>query len=181
MFIQTEITPNPNSLKFLPGKIVSNGGSFEITKKDDVKNELIRNLMSVNGVEGIFLSKDFISINKYDDVSWDEIKHIVISLINDFYSSGKEFVIDKSLKEDNENLQEIEKKIVKILNEKIRPAVTRDGGDIKFKEFVDGIVKVQLQGSCSGCPSSTMTLKQGVQNLLCHYIPEVKKVEAISE
>ena len=129
----------------------------------------------------IFLSKDFISINKYDDVSWDEIKHIVISLINDFYSSGKEFVIDKSLKEENENLQEIEKKIVKILNEKIRPAVAKDGGDIKFKEFVDGIVKVQLQGSCSGCPSSTMTLKQGVQNLLCHYIPEVKKVEAISE
>ena len=181
MFVQTQITPNPNSLKFLPGKIVSNYGSFEITKKDDTNNELVRNLLSINGVEGIFLSKDFISINKYDDVSWDEIKHIVISLINDFYSSGKEFVIDKSLKEDNENLQEIEKKIVKILNEKIRPAVAKDGGDIKFKEFVDGIVKVQLQGSCSGCPSSTMTLKQGVQNLLCHYIPEVKKVEAISE
>ena len=181
MFVQTQITPNPNSLKFLPGKIVSNYGSFEITKKDDTNNELIRNLLSVNGVEGIFLSKDFISINKYDDVSWDEIKHIVISLINDFYSSGKECVIDKSLKEENENLQEIEKKIVKILNEKIRPAVAKDGGDIKFKEFIDGIVKVQLQGSCSGCPSSTMTLKQGVQNLLCHYIPEVKKVEAISE
>jgi hypothetical protein len=96
MFVQTEITPNPNSLKFLPGKIVSNSGSFEITKKDEVKNELIRNLMSINGVEGIFLSKDFISINKYDDTSWDEIKHIVISLINDFYSAGKEFVIDKS-------------------------------------------------------------------------------------
>jgi Fe-S cluster biogenesis protein NfuA len=181
MFVQTQITPNPNSLKFLPGKIVSNYGSFEITKKDDTNNELVRNLLSVNGVEGIFLSKDFISINKYDDVSWDEIKHIVISLINDFYSSGKECVIDKSLKEENENLQEIEKKIVKILNEKIRPAVAKDGGDIKFKEFADGIVKVQLQGSCSGCPSSTMTLKQGVQNLLCHYIPEVKKVEAISE
>ena len=181
MFVQTQITPNPNSLKFLPGKIVSNYGSFEITKKDDTNNELVRNLLSVNGVEGIFLSKDFISINKYDDASWDEIKHIVISLINDFYSSGKECVIDKSLKEENENLQEIEKKIVKILNEKIRPAVAKDGGDIKFKEFADGIVKVQLQGSCSGCPSSTMTLKQGVQNLLCHYIPEVNKVEAINE
>ena len=179
MFVQTQITPNPNSLKFLPGKIVSNYGSFEITKKDDTNNELVRNLLSVNGVEGIFLSKDFISINKYDDVSWDEIKHIVISLINDFYSSGKECVIDKNLIEENENLKEIEKKIVKILNEKIRPAVAKDGGDIKYKEFVDGIVKVQLQGSCSGCPSSTMTLKQGVQNLLCHYIPEVKQVEAI--
>tara|TARA_Y100001935_G_scaffold206463_1_gene175602 strand:+ start:32 stop:571 length:540 start_codon:yes stop_codon:yes gene_type:complete len=179
MFVQTEVTPNPNSLKFLPGKPVSNGGSFEITKKDDVKNELIRNLMSVNGVEGIFLSKDFISINKYDEVSWDEIKHIVISLINDFYSSGKEFVIDKSPFEDDVNLGEIEKKIVKILDQKIRPAVAKDGGDIKFKEFKNGIVMVQLQGSCSGCPSSTMTLKQGVQNLLCHYIPEVKEVVAI--
>jgi len=179
MFVQTETTPNPNSLKFLPGKTVSNGGSFEINNKDDVKNELIRNLMSINGVEGIFLSKDFISINKYDDTSWDEIKHIAISLINDFYSSGKEFVIDKSPFESDQNLGEIEKKIVQILDQKIRPAVAKDGGDIKFKEFKDGVVMVQLQGSCSGCPSSTMTLKQGVQNLLCHYLPEVKEVVAV--
>ena len=179
MFVQTEVTPNPNSLKFLPGKIVSNHGSFEITKKDETNNELIRNLLSVNGVEGIFLGKDFISINKYDDVSWEEIKHIIISLINDFYQSGKECVIEKNLNEEDKNLDAIEEKIVKILNQKIRPAVAKDGGDIKFKEFKDGVVKVQLQGSCSGCPSSTMTLKQGVQNLLCHYIPEVKQVEAI--
>jgi Fe-S cluster biogenesis protein NfuA len=103
----------------------------------------------------------------------------VISLINDFYSEGKEFVIDENLVEKNSNLDEIEQKIVKILDQKIRPAVARDGGDIKFKEFKDGVVKVQLQGSCSGCPSSTMTLKQGVQNLLCHYLPEVKEVVAI--
>ena len=179
MFVQTEITPNPNSLKFLPGKIVSNKGSFEITQNDRTNNELVKNLLSINGVEGIFLGKDFISINKYDDTSWDEIKHIVISLINDFYSSGKECVVENTLIENNENLKDIEKKIVKILDEKIRPAVAKDGGDIKFKEFKDGIVKVQLQGSCSGCPSSTMTLKQGVQNLLCHYLPEVKKVEAV--
>ena len=179
MFVQTEITPNPNSLKFLPGKIVSNHGSFEITKKDETNNELIRNILSINGVKGIFLGKDFISVNKYDDISWDEIKHIVISLINDFYSSGKECVIEKNLNENKENLAEIEQQIVKILDEKIRPAVAKDGGDIKFKEFKDGIVKVQLQGSCSGCPSSTMTLKQGVQNLLCHYIPEVKEVRAV--
>ena len=179
MFVQTETTPNPNSLKFLPGKIVSNGGSFEITKKDDVKNELVRNILSINGVEGIFLNKDFISINKYDENSWDEIKHIVISLINDYYSSGKEFVIDKNPFEVNENLSEIEKKIIQILDQKIRPAVAKDGGDIKFKEFKNGIVMVQLQGSCSGCPSSTMTLKQGVQNLLCHYLPEVKEVVAV--
>ena len=179
MFVQTEITPNPNSLKFLPGKIVSNNGSFEVTKKDSINNELVKNLLSVNGVQGIFLGKDFISINKRNETPWEEIKHIVISLINDFYSSGKEFVIDKNLKDEDKNLEDIEKRIIQLLDQKIRPAVAKDGGDIKFKEFNDGIVKVQLQGSCSGCPSSTMTLKQGVQNLLCHYIPEVKGVEAI--
>ncbi len=179
MFVQTEETPNPNSLKFLPGKKVSNSGPYEITKKEDMQNELVRNILSVNGVEGIFLGKDFISVNKNDETKWEEIKHIVISLINDFYADGKEFVIDENVKEDTSDLNEIEEKIVKILEQKIRPAVARDGGDIKFKEFKDGVVKVQLQGSCSGCPSSTMTLKQGVQNLLCHYLPEVKEVIAI--
>tara|TARA_B100000902_G_scaffold130604_1_gene129549 strand:- start:73 stop:612 length:540 start_codon:yes stop_codon:yes gene_type:complete len=179
MFVQTEVTPNPNSLKFLPGKKVSNSGPYEITNKDDIKNDLVRNILSVNGVEGIFLGTDFISVNKNDETKWEEIKHIVISLINEFYADGKEFVIDESTKEDETDLSEIEEKIVKILEQKIRPAVARDGGDIKFKEFKDGIVKVQLQGSCSGCPSSTMTLKQGVQNLLCHYLPEVKEVIAI--
>ena len=179
MFVQTEVTPNPNSLKFLPGKKVSNSGPYEITSKDETQNTLVRNLLSINGVEGIFLGEDFISINKKEIIKWDEIKHIVISFINDFYSEGKEFVIDESLEEQNLNLDDLEQKIVKILDEKIRPAVARDGGDIKFKEFKDGVVKVQLQGSCSGCPSSTMTLKQGVQNLLCHYLPEVKEVVAI--
>ena len=179
MFVQTEVTPNPNSLKFLPGKKVSNSGPYEITSKDETQNTLVRNLLSINGVEGIFLGENFISINKKEIIKWDEIKHIVISFINDFYSEGKEFVIDESLEEQNSNLDELEQKIVKILDEKIRPAVARDGGDIKFKEFKDGVVKVQLQGSCSGCPSSTMTLKQGVQNLLCHYLPEVKEVVAI--
>ena len=179
MFVQTEATPNPNALKFLPGKIVSNSGPYEITNKDDVENELVKNILSVNGVEGIFLGNNFISVNKSDNVKWEDIKHIIISLINDFYSNGKEFVIDENIKDEVSDLSEIEEKIVKILEQKIRPAVARDGGDIKFKEFKDGIVKVQLQGSCSGCPSSTMTLKQGVQNLLCHYIPEVKEVVAI--
>ena len=186
MFVQTEVTPNPNSLKFLPGKIVSNSGPYEISNKNGIENELVRNILSVNGVDSIFLGEDFISVNKKDLINWDEIKHIVISLINDFYSDGKEFVIDENLNKDDENLNkddenlnEIEKKIVRILDQKIRPAVARDGGDIKFKEFKDGVVKVQLQGSCSGCPSSTMTLKQGVQNLLCHYLPEVKQVIAI--
>ena len=179
MFVQTEATPNPNSLKFLPGKNVSNSGPYEITNKDQINNELVRNILSVNGVEGVFLGKDFISVNKSDQIKWDEIKHIVTSFINDFYSDGKEFVIDENIKEEKSDLDEIEQKIVKILDQKIRPAVARDGGDIKFKEYKDGVVKVQLQGSCSGCPSYTMTLKQGVQNLLCHYLPEVKEVIAI--
>ena len=179
MFVQTEVTPNPNSLKFLPGKKVSNSGPYEITNKDDIQNELVRNIMSVNGVEGIFLGQDFISVNKKENINWEEIKHIIISLINDFYADGKQFVIDENVKKEISDLNEIEKKIVKILEQKIRPAVARDGGDIKFKEFKDGVVKVQLQGSCSGCPSSTMTLKQGGQNLLCHYLPEVKEVVAI--
>ena len=180
MFIQTEVTPNPNSLKFLPGKTVSNRGSFEVTKKEETDNELVRNLLSVNGVTGVFLGSDFLSINKSENIDWEDIKHIVISLINDFYSTGKEFVIANELtREQKSDLNEIEKKIINLLETKIRPAVAKDGGDIKFKEFKDGIVKVELQGSCSGCPSSTMTLKQGVQNLLCHYLPEVKEVIAI--
>ena len=179
MFVQTEVTPNPNSLKFLPGKKVSGSGPYEITSKDQVNNELVKNILSLSGVESVFLGQDFISVNKSDQIKWEEVKHIVISLINDFYSDGKEFVIDENIKEEESDLDEIEQKIVKILDQKIRPAVARDGGDIKFKEYKNGVVKVQLQGSCSGCPSSTMTLKQGVQNLLCHYLPEVKEVIAI--
>jgi Fe-S cluster biogenesis protein NfuA len=180
MFVQTEVTPNPNSLKFLPGKTVSNNGSFEVTKKEETDSELVRNLLSVNGVTGVFLGSNFLSINKLENIDWEDIKHIVISLINDFYSTGKEFVIANELfREKKSELKEIEKKIISLLETKIRPAVAKDGGDIKFKEFKDGIVKVELQGSCSGCPSSTMTLKQGVQNLLCHYLPEVKEVVAV--
>ena len=180
MFVQTEITPNPNSLKFIPGKPVSKSGPIEIINKGEINNDLIRNILSINGVTGIFLGEDFLSVNKEENKDWEDVKHIVISLINEFYSEGKEFVIDKNIDEkEQEDFDEIEKQIIKILETKIRPAVAKDGGDIKFKEFKNGIVTVQLQGSCSGCPSSIMTLKQGVQNLLCHYIPDVKEVIAI--
>ena len=180
MFVQTQKTPNPNSLKFIPGKLVSNNGSFEINNKDEINNDLIRNILSINGVTGIFLGEDFLSVNKKENINWEDVKHIVISLINEFYSDGKKFIIDKKLYNEKQvDYDEIEKKIIKILDTKIKPAVARDGGDIKFKEFKKGVVTVQLQGSCSGCPSSTMTLKQGVQNLLCHYIPEVKEVIAV--
>ena len=180
MFIQTEATPNPNSLKFLPGRSVSNNGSFEVTKKEDTNNELLKNILSINGITGIFLGADFLSVNKKDEINWEDVKHIIISLINDFYLTGKEYIVVNEVKKEKKvEHNEIEKKIINILETKIRPAVAKDGGDIKFKEFKKGIVKVELQGSCSGCPSSTMTLKQGVENLLRHYLPEVKQVEAL--
>tara|TARA_Y100001936_G_scaffold157790_1_gene154134 strand:- start:1146 stop:1688 length:543 start_codon:yes stop_codon:yes gene_type:complete len=180
MFIQTETTPNPNSLKFFPGKKVSNDTPLEITDKNITNNELVRNILSINGVTGVFLASDFLSVNKKQNIEWEDLKHIIISLINDFYSNGAELVIDKNnLDEKTKNFTDIEKKIINILDTKVRPAVARDGGDIKFREFKDGVVTVNLQGSCSGCPSSTMTLKKGVQNLLCHYIPEIKEVIAV--
>ena len=107
MFVQTEATPNPNSLKFLPGKNVSNSGPYEITNKDQINNELVKNILSVNGVEGVFLGQDFLSVNKSDQTKWDEIKHIVISFINEFYSDGKEFVIDENIKQEKSELDEI--------------------------------------------------------------------------
>ena len=180
MFVQTEITPNPNSLKFFPGKKVSNDSPIEITDKTLTDNELIKNILSIEGVKGVFLTDEFLSVNKDQNTEWNDLKHIIISLINDLYSNGAELIIDKNnTNKVNKSFSEIEKKIINILETKVRPAVAKDGGDIKFKEFKNGIVTVNLQGSCSGCPSSTLTLKKGVQNLLCHYVPEVKEVEAI--
>ena len=177
MFVQILNTPNPNSLKFLPGEKVSMSGPIEFTEKTQTTNELIRNILSVNGVSGIFLSEDFLSVSKEQNKDWEDIKHIIISFINEYYSSGKKFIYEgESQEKIEENLDEIERKIIKILETKIRPAVARDGGDIKFKEYKDGKVKVEMQGSCSGCPSSTLTLKNGVESLLKHYIPEVREV-----
>ena len=179
MFVQTQKTPNPNSLKFLPGKVISNAESMEFSNKDIVDNHLITNILSINGVESMFLGSDFLSVNKNNNTDWEDIKHIVISLINEFFDEGNELIIDKNLNKINDtNYKDIEKKIIHVLETKVKPAVANDGGDIKFLNYKDGIVKVKLQGSCSGCPSSTITLKQGVQNLLKHYIPDVKQVEA---
>ena len=180
MFVQTEITPNPNSLKFVPGKKVSESGPVEILDIKDTENELAKNILSIKGVRGIFLYEDFLSVNKITSIDWTDIKHIVISYINDFYAKGNDSIIsaDKN-KNKNKNFSEIEKKIVDILETKIRPAVSRDGGDIVLSSFKNGVVTVKLKGSCSGCPSSTLTLKKGVENLLTHYIPEVKEVISI--
>ena len=180
MFIQTQETPNPNSLKFLPGKKVSNDGPYEFLNVNQTEIPILKHILSINGVTGIFLSEDFISVNKSHDEKWENIKHIIISYLNEYYDQGNEFIINKKTDLDNsKDYGEIENKIIKILETKVRPAVAKDGGDISFKEFIDGKVKVELKGSCSGCPSSTMTLKQGVQNLLTHYIPEVKEVLAV--
>ena len=179
MFIQTQKTPNPNSLKFLPGRKISNIDSMEFSKKEDFDNPLIKNILQINGVESLFLGSDFLSVNKKNNIDWEDIKHIVISLINEFFEEGNQLIVDKnSNNKDIKDYKDIEKKIIHILESKVKPAVANDGGDIKFLNYQDGVVKVKLQGSCSGCPSSTITLKRGVQNLLQHYIPEIKQVEA---
>ncbi len=181
--IQTELTPNPNSLKFLSEKIISAVGTEEFTKDkvDEVENPFIKELLNFKGVELILLSEKFLSVKKTDGVSWSELKPMVISHLNDYFEKNNEPILKKEQKNSKNNANENEtvNKIIEVLDTKIRPAVAKDGGDIKFKSFENGVVKVQLQGSCSGCPSSVMTLKQGVQNLLKHYVKEVNSVEAI--
>ena len=183
MYVQTEETPNPNTLKFLPGKTVSEVGSFEFTAKEQTENRLIKDILSIKEVNMVFLGSDFITVKKTDQILWEEIKAKIISLINEYYLENKDSILDKNyLKQktsDEEPTDEVVKKIINVLDEKVKPAVARDGGNIKFKSFENGLVTVELQGSCSGCPSSMATLKQGVQNLLCHYVSEVKRVEAI--
>ena len=183
MYVQTEETPNPNTLKFLPGKTVSEVGSIEFTAVKQTENRLIKDILSMKEVNMVFLGSDFITVKKTDQILWEEIKPKIISLINEYYLENKDSILDKNyLKQktsDEEPSDEVVKKIINVLNEKVKPAVARDGGNIKFKSFENGLVTVELQGSCSGCPSSIATLKQGVQNLLCHYVPEVKRVEAI--
>ena len=184
MIVETEHTPNPDTLKFLPGKKVSEAGPIEFLKNDKtLKVPLANKILSLKGTLMVFFGEDFITVKKEKELDWEDIKHTIISEINHYYSQGNDVVIKKDLLKDNIDLKsnessEIINKINEVLDAKVRPAVAKDGGDIKFKSFKDGVVQVELKGSCSGCPSSVMTLKQGVQNLLCHYIPEVKSVEA---
>ena len=181
--IQIEATPNPESLKFLSENIISAIGTEEFQKNDikKIENSFIKELLSFKGVELVLFSKNFLSVKKTQDVSWNELKPMVISHLNHYFESNKDPILKKDeLKNRNseQTKDETIKKIMDVLDTKIRPAVARDGGDIKFKSFENGVVKVELQGSCSGCPSSLMTLKQGVQNLLKHYVKEVNSVEA---
>ena len=180
--IQTESTPNPNSLKFLSEKVISAIGTeeFQKEKSKDLNNKFVKELLKFKGVELVLLSKNFLSVKKTDDVTWNELKPMVISHLNDYFEKSNEPILkNKEKHKDSTKNDETVDKIIEVLDTKIRPAVARDGGDIKFKSFENGVVKVQLQGSCSGCPSSLMTLKQGVQNLLKHYVKEVNSVEAV--
>ena len=181
--IQTETTPNPNSLKFLSEKEISAIGTEEFQKNQikDISNPFVKELLNFEGVELVLLSKNFLSVKKKENISWTELKPAIISHLNDYFQNNDEPILKEQKKTDNklEENDETIKKIIEVLDTKIRPAVARDGGDIKFKSFNNGVVKVELQGSCSGCPSSLMTLKQGVQNLLKHYVKEVNSVEAI--
>ena len=191
MMIQTEHTPNPDTMKFLPGKKVSDVGPIEFLKTDKtIKIPLVNKILSLDGTVMVFFGEDFITVKKENNSNWEDLKHGIISEINDYYSKGNEVVVGKDSRlekiliqstSDSKPVQsnEIINKINEVLDSKIRPAVAKDGGDITFKSFIDGVVTVELKGSCSGCTSSIMTLKQGVQNLLCHYIPEVKSVEAV--
>ena len=180
--IQTETTPNPDSLKFLSENVISAAGTEEFHKSKESKttNPFIKELLNFEGVELILLSKNFLSVKKTKDVSWEVLKPMVISHLNDYFEKNNQPILaDNNIDKKTSIKDETVNKILEVLDTKIRPAVARDGGDIKFKSFEDGVVKVELQGSCSGCPSSLMTLKQGVQNLLKHYVKEVNSVEAI--
>jgi Fe-S cluster biogenesis protein NfuA len=181
--IQTETTPNPDSLKFISEKTISAVGAVEFQKEkiNEISNLFVKQLLGFSGVELILLSKNFLSVKKTKDVTWDELRPMVISHLNDYFEKNKDPILkdDKIQPDKGNNTNETVNKIIEVLDTKIRPAVARDGGDIKFKSFEKGVVKVELQGSCSGCPSSLMTLKQGVQNLLKHYVKEVNSVEAI--
>ena len=182
--IETEHTPNPDTLKFLPGKKVSEVGPVEFLKSNkNISVPLAHTILSLEGISMVFFGEDFITVKKEKSLNWNDLKHNIISEINHYYSQGSNVVIKKiksntSVDAKLNDSDEVIKKINEVLDTKVRPAVAKDGGDITFKSFNNGIVTVELKGSCSGCPSSIMTLKQGVQNLLCHYVPEVKSVEA---
>ena len=179
--IQVEQTPNPDSLKFLSQKILSKVGTEEFKKSNskNIKIPFIKELLNFSGVELVLISDNFLTVKKEKNASWDSLKPIVISHLNDYFEKTEDPILTDNKKEKKINEDETISKIKDVLDTKIRPAVARDGGDIKFKSFDKGVVKVELQGACSGCPSSIMTLKQGVQNLLKHYVKEVNSVEAV--
>ena len=189
MFIQTEETPNPATLKFLPGKIILEKGTLEFKSQEEAsKNSLAYKLFADKNVKGVFIGKDFLTVTKSESVEWEILKPTLLSSILDYFSSGEEienFEPETKL-ESNKIIytkkdQKIVNKINELLEERIKPAVAQDGGDINFVKLQEGIVFLELRGACSGCPSSTITLKSGIENMLKYYIPEIQSVEAINQ
>jgi len=184
MFIQTEETPNPLTLKFIPdGKEVlgDKTAEFKSQKAASTKSPLATQLFEISGVVSVFFGSDFITITKNEEANWDKIKSDIQATIMDFYVSKKPIMFETKNEEENEDDDEVVKQIKELIEIKVRPAVAMDGGDITFHSFEDGIVKLELKGACSGCPSSTITLKNGIENMLKHYVPEVESVEQVGE
>ena len=185
MFIQTEQTPNPQTLKFLPGKVVMDGGTAFFQNNNETSNSpFAKRLFEVEGVEGVFFGSDFITITKNQSLDWQVMKPLILGSIMDHYNSGQETIIKDKNNENtslakDENDSDIVKQIKELLDTRVRPAVAMDGGDIIYDSFKDGVVYLQMQGACSGCPSSTATLKMGIENMLKHYVPEVQEVRPV--
>jgi Fe-S cluster biogenesis protein NfuA len=181
MFIQTETTPNPATLKFIPGEPVMGQGTANFTSKDEaVKSPLAKILFQINGVEAVFFGSDFVSVTKSSEKQWDLLKTEILTTIMEHYVSGRPIMqenIDSAVDDSEED--ELVKQIKEIIETRVRPAVAQDGGDIIFHSFEDGVVKLEMHGACSGCPSSTVTLKNGIENMLKHYVPEVESVESV--
>lgn len=183
MFIQTEATPNPQTMKFLPGTPVLNTGTKFYTGSDRAKESpLASALFMIDGVNAVFLGSDFVTITKSEDFEWNTLKPHLLTTIMDFFVSGGEVMPEPKKTESSasENDSDIVREIKELIDTRVRPAVAMDGGDIVFHSFEDGIVKLEMHGSCSGCPSSTATLKMGIENMLKHYIPEVVSVEPVA-
>jgi len=182
MFIQTQDTPNPQTMKFIPGVVVMPVGTQTFTKEENQGNSKLADiLLELNGVEGVFFAENFIAVTKSDSSDWDSLKPIILTSMIDYFISGEPVVsIIQGERQEDEHLgNEIVKQIKEIIETRVQPAVAQDGGSIIFRDFADGIVYVELQGACSGCPSSTITLKSGIENMLKHYVPEVVSVEAV--
>lgn len=191
MFIQTEKTPNPNSLRFIPGCEVTGGASVDIKSADEAnsKSELAANIFSIDGVIGVMLGHNFISVTKSETVNWDIIKPEILSVIMDCFTNGIKILNDENkICEENNHKYDVEyseddieivEQIKELLDTHVRPAVARDGGDIIFHSYSKGIVYLEMQGACSGCPSASITLKNGVKNVLQHFIPEVVDIKAV--
>ena len=189
MFIQTEPTPNPLTLKFLPGRVVMEKGTAFFQNKSDCSNSpLASKLFSIEGVAGVFFGSEFVTITQEENSDWQILKPMILGAIMDHYNSGEQTIIDSeedsekdstTLKESSNENSAIIKQIKELLDTRVRPAVAMDGGDIVFQGFEEGIVYLHMQGACSGCPSSTATLKMGIENMLKHYVPEVKEVRPI--